>query len=677
MELDTDIRYLKGVGEKRAAAFGRLGINKLRDLLTYYPRDYQDRSVVKAIRDTADGETVSVACAPVTPVRTTRVRKGMDISKCRVTDGRDMMDITFFNQKYKAEAIKLGEEYLFYGRIGKNLLKTEMTNPDFSPNDGTGGRIVPQYHLTAGITGKMMTSAVRQALIAAGEDLEDTLPEDIRERNKLCHLRYAYDNIHFPESMQALETARKRLVFEELFILSCGLDLLKNRRQGRLGKKVNCSAVKEFTSGLPYELTNAQKRAVTDICRDMSSGEVMNRLVQGDVGSGKTVVAGAAAFCVAVDGGQTAMMAPTEILARQHYEFFKPLLEPYGIETVLLTGGMRAARRRETLEKIGSGEAKMVVGTHALFNEDVSYKDLALVITDEQHRVGVNQRASLAGKGHDVHLLVMSATPIPRTMALIIYGDLDITVIDELPPGRQKVDTFAVREDKRQRLNGFIRRQAEAGHQVFVVCPAVEEHEGSDLKSVEQHYRELRQALPELRISVLHGRMNSADKERIMGEFSRGEADVLLSTTVVEVGVDVPNATLMVVEDADRFGLSQLHQLRGRVGRGTAKSYCVLVSDARGENARDRLRIMCRTNDGFVISEEDLRLRGPGDFFGSRQHGLPEMKIASLSGDMRVLTAAQEEARRFMANSRELSGKYAGLMTRIRLLFEANQNIFN
>ena len=475
---------------------------------------------------------------------------------------------------------------------------------------------------------------------------------------RLCSARYAYENVHFPADMRALELARTRLVFEELFVLACALGLLRGGREAASGRKLGEADLGVFTSSLPFTPTGAQLRAIGDALSDMRSGRLMNRLVQGDVGSGKTLVAAACVWYAAQSGAQSAFMAPTEILAEQHFATLTGFLEPFGIRVAKLTGSMKAKEKREVLAALASGEVQLCVGTHALLSEGVAFRDLALVVTDEQHRFGVQQRAALAEKGAvPPHILVMSATPIPRTLALIIYGDLDVSLIDELPPGRQKVDTFAVDSSYRARLNGFMEKLVSEGRQVFVVCPRIEddEEQPDDLKSAEEHAAELREQLPGLRIGCIHGKLKAKEKDELMSLFSSGGLDVLVSTTVIEVGVDVPNAALMVIENAERFGLSQLHQLRGRVGRGRHKSWCILVSDAKGEEARARLAAMTHISDGFKIAEEDLRLRGPGDFFGSRQHGLPELHIADLGADMNVLKAAQESAKKLLESDPELA----------------------
>lgn len=652
-EFGTELRYVKGVGEARARAFGRLGVHDLAGLVSFFPRAYEDRTRLVRIAELADGDLVCVEAVVGTEPQLSRIRRGLDLLRFRAVDETGAMQLTFFNQAYLKDQFRKGESYVFYGRAQVKGRFVSMTNPVFDRLADFGrvtGRIVPVYRLTSGLSQNTVRSAVRQALDLSQGRLPDGLPDCVADEYKLCTARYAYENVHFPADMQALSLARRRLVFEELFVLACALGLLRGGREGAQGRVLRGAGLGTFTGSLPFSPTGAQLRAMREAIGDMSSGKLMNRLVQGDVGSGKTLVAAACIWYAAQSGAQSAFMAPTEILAEQHYATLTGFLEPFGIRVAKLTGSMRAAEKRAVLSGLASGEYALCVGTHALLSGGVEFRDLALVVTDEQHRFGVQQRAALAEKGLRPHILVMSATPIPRTLALMIYGDLDVSLIDELPPGRQKVDTFAVDESYRARLGGFIEKLVSEGRQVFVVCPRIEEGEeaGDGLKSAEEHAEELRQQLPGLRIACIHGKLKAREKDEIMSRFAAGETDVLVSTTVIEVGVDVPNAALMVVENAERFGLSQLHQLRGRVGRGKHKSWCILVSDARGEEARARLSAMTHISDGFKIAEEDLRLRGPGDFFGSRQHGLPELHIADLGADMNVLKAAQDAAKRLL-----------------------------
>ena len=683
--LDDNIQYLKGVGQARAKALEKLGIRTVRDLLGYFPRAYEDRRQSYPIAAAPLETPVCVKAMAASPPVNTFVRRGMELLKLRAVDETGALDITWFNQSYLKSQFQTGETYIFYGRVSANGRRRTMVNPIFEREDRQGvvtGRIMPIYRLTAGVSQKQLMGVVGQALALCGDQAPDVLPPALRERMQLAQARYAYENIHFPRDEQALDQARRRLVFEELFTLAAALGTIREKRAAVPGRKLAAADMGQFWSALPYAPTAAQRRAVDEALADMTSGATMNRLLQGDVGSGKTLVAAALIWQAAKNGLQSAFMAPTEILAEQHYVNLTQLLEPYGIRVVKLTGSIKAAEKRGANELLQAGLAQVAVGTHALLSESVAFADLGLVITDEQHRFGVEQRSALAGKGvQRPHVLVMSATPIPRTLALIIYGDLDISVLDELPPGRQKVDTFALGEDMRQRIWRFVRRLVGEGRQVFIVCPMVEENEElpPSVKSAESYAKTLqRDVFPDLRVGCVHGRMKAKDKDAVMAAFATGDYDILVSTTVIEVGVDVPNAALMIVENADRFGLSQLHQLRGRVGRGQHKSYCVLFSDADTPDAKARLGIMTKTNDGFKISEEDLRLRGPGDFFGSRQHGLPEMHVADLAGDMRVLKEAQQEAQALLAADPALARpENQPLKDRIGALFDLHGDTFN
>ena len=682
-DLNTDIRYIKGIGETRAKALHKLGIATLGDLLSYFPRRWEDRTLTRPIRELPVGEYACVRAMLAGDPTASRIAGGRTLVKVRAVDDSGALDVAFFNQEYRKTSLHKGETYIFYGKVEGDLLRRRMTNPLLEPEGRQllTGRIMPVYPLTAGVTQTMLAKAMRQGLDACEGLLPDVLPDDVRQAHHLCYTGYAYENIHFPSSPEALDIARRRLVFEELFLLSCGLQLLRSRRGTERGPACENVALTPFYDALPFALTNAQRRAIEQAVTDMTSGRSMNRLCQGDVGSGKTMVAAACVWFAAQSGWQSALMAPTEILARQHYENLAPLFARFGLRCALLTGSTRAKERREILAGLADGSIDLCIGTHALLTEDVQYARLGLVITDEQHRFGVGQRAALSKKAASPHILVLSATPIPRTLALIIYGDLDVSVIDELPPGRQRVDTFAVNESYRQRLNGFIRRQVVQGHQVFIVCPLIAEDDQlpDERKAVAAYADKLRrEVFPDLRIAVLHGRMKAREKEAVMAAFAAGESDILVSTTVVEVGVDVPNASLMVVENAERFGLSQLHQLRGRVGRGSAKSWCILLSDSENEDTRRRLRVLTETNDGFKISEEDLKLRGPGDFFGQRQHGLPTLKAADLSCDMRLLDEAQTAACALLAQDPTLADPAHGaLRRRIDRLFAVNEGGLN
>ena len=682
-DLNTDVRYLKGIGEKKAQAFNKLGIFSLRDLISYFPRKYEDRSMVKPIALTQEGETVCVEAMVADTPCLTRVRRGLELVKLRAVDDSGSLDITYFNQPYAKDQLHRGESYVFFGKIEVSGPRRSMINPVAEKSEGERkitGRIVPVYRVAAGLSQRVMMQAVQQGLELCLNQLPDVLPPSVRERCRLAQTGYAYENIHFPADFESLELARSRLVFEELFVLACALGRIRGERARETGIRLAPGNMERFWSALPFRPTDAQRRAVSDALGDMDSGSVMNRLVQGDVGSGKTLVAAALIWHTAENGCMSAFMAPTEILAEQHYHTLTALLSSFGIRIGKLTGSMTAKEKRAVREALKAGTLDLVIGTHALFSADVEYERLGLVITDEQHRFGVEQRSALIGKGQKPHVLVMSATPIPRTLALIIYGDLDVSIIDELPPGRQKVDTFAVDESYRARLNGFIRKLVGEGRQVFVVCPMVEENEDlpQKLKSAEEHAAALKETFPDLRVACVHGKMKPRDKDAVMASMVAGETDILVATTVIEVGVDVPNAALIIVENAERFGLSQLHQLRGRVGRGQHKSWCILVSDNTGEENRARLNIMTKTNDGFKISEEDLRLRGPGDFFGSRQHGLPELRAADLGTDVQIMQRAQQEAALLLAGDPGLDApENRNLRESVERLLKTNADSFN
>ncbi len=658
--LTTDIRAIKGIGEQRAKSLAKLHIATLRDLIAYFPRSYEDRTAVTPIARLQSGETACVEAMVAAAPTLSRVRRGLELVKLRAVDATGTLDITFFNQPYMKDQLKAGETYTFCGKIEGALLRRQMTNPvvEREGQHLLTGRIVPIYPLTAGVSQSILIRSMAQGLAACRDLLPDPLPEPVRQEHKLCHISYAYDQIHFPADQETLAIARRRLVFEELFLFAIGLKKLRTRRSAVAAAPCPVTDLTDFTAALPFALTDAQRRVIGEILADLSSGRPMNRLVQGDVGSGKTMVAAAAMVCAAKNGLQSALMAPTEILAEQHYQGLAPLLEGLNLRCALLTGSMKAAQRRALLTQLSDGAVDIAIGTHALISPDVAYQNLGLVVTDEQHRFGVAQRSALSAKGTDPHLLVMSATPIPRTLSLIIYGDLDASVIDQLPPGRQAVDTFAVPGSYRQRIYAFLRKHIAAGRQAYIICPMVEENDAlpDDRKAVKEYAAMLQeQVFPDLRVAFVHGKMKAREKDAVMSAFAAGETDILVSTTVVEVGVDVPNAAVMVVENAERFGLSQLHQLRGRVGRGQHKSYCILISDSRGEETQARLKAMTRLRDGFRIAEEDLKLRGPGDFFGQRQHGLPAMKIADLSCDIALLQEAQSAAERLLQEDPELS----------------------
>ncbi len=650
-KLTDPVTLLKGVGPARSKQLAALNIYTLSDLICHFPRAYEDRTRLLEIGQLEVDVPGCFRATVMDTPRTSHIRQGLDITRVKVADHSGRLNITFFNNKYAAQTLQYGQEYIFYGTLSGDYMSYGMTSPVFETLDSPPAltrRVLPIYPLTAGLSNAVLGKTIAQAMALCDPPAE-ILPEEVRRAYGILSADRAYKAIHAPASMEEAELAKKRLIFEEFFVFSAGLALMRAARDNKKAAPYEYLELGEFVQALPFSLTGAQQRAIGDVARDLARGVPMNRLVQGDVGSGKTMVAAAAAYLAVKNRKQAALMAPTEILAEQHYRSLSQLLGPMGIRVGLLTGSMTPKAKREVRAALETGELAFAIGTHALISDSTVYHDLGLVITDEQHRFGVGQRARLSGKGTDPHLLVMSATPIPRTLALLLYGDLDVSVLNELPPGREPVDTFLVNESYRARINAFIRKHVEAGNQCFVVCPAVEENEELDIKAAQVWAQTLRQTVfPDLRVELLHGQMKGSEKEEIMAAFARGEADVLVATTVIEVGVDVPNATLMVIEDADRFGLSQLHQLRGRVGRGHTKSFCILTSQNKNPEARNRMKAFCKTNDGFKIAEEDLKMRGPGDFFGSRQSGLPVFRVANLSMDLQTLQEAQQASIRWI-----------------------------
>ena len=678
-KLSDPVTLLRGVGPTKAKQFAALNIFTLGDLICHFPRGYEDRTkLVPVAQLEADKPACFRAMVMNTP-RTNHIRKGLDLTKVQVADHTGRVNLTFFNAKYAVEHLEYGKEYIFYGTLTGDYSGYGMTNPVFEAPDSdavTTRRVMPIYPLTAGLSNASVVKAVCQAL-AVCDPPEEILPPDIRQRYGILDAEQAYRVIHQPDSMAQAEAARKRMIFEEFFVFSAGLSLMRAARTEKRTVPYANQDLSAFYRRLPFTLTGAQMRAIGEILEDFKKGVPMNRLVQGDVGSGKTMVAAAAAYCASINGCQSALMAPTEILAEQHYTSLSSIFEPMGIPVVLLTGSMTPKEKKAVREALEAGQARIAVGTHALISESTVFQNLGLVITDEQHRFGVGQRSRLSAKGEAPHLLVMSATPIPRTLALLMYGDLDVSILDELPPGREPVDTFLVGESYRARINAFIRKQVAEGHQCFVVCPAVEENDSLDIKSATVWAETLQQTVfPDLRIALLHGQMKGIEKEAAMAAFARQEADVLVATTVIEVGVDVPNATLMVIEDADRFGLSQLHQLRGRVGRGSAKSYCILTTHNRNTETIQRLKALCKTTDGFKIAEEDLKLRGPGDFFGSRQSGLPAFRMADLSFDLELLKKAQQASVQWIEECQDTPEANA-LRSRVAALFARAEGTMN
>ena len=646
---DTDIQFVRGVGERRAALFNKLGVHTVSELVRFYPRNYRDLTNLKKIRECVPDEVCSIdAVIDYTPVGV-RVKNGKTLFRTEATDGESVLHLIFFNNRYIPTLLQGGGEYILTGKLILNNGRYEMHSPLIDPILNAG-RMMPIYPLTAGLTSRTVETVVANALASYSPEY-DVIPGNIRERYKLCSLSYALHNIHFPQSKTDLVIAKRRLIFEELFVLQLGMARLKKRDRGYTDAVIKKDYTEEFLTKLPFTPTTAQSNAISDGIRDMGLHVPMNRLLQGDVGSGKTCVAAALVYTAAKNGIQSALMAPTSILATQHYNSFRTLFDGSGISVALLLGSTKPKEKREIKKKIANGEIDLVIGTHAIIQKDVSFKKLGLIITDEQHRFGVSQRMRLAAKGKNPHTLVMSATPIPRTLALIIYGDLDLSILNELPPGRQKIATYVVDSSYHERVYNFIKKHLDRGLQAYIVCPLVEDNDALDLTSASEYAEKLKAtAFKGYTAELLHGKMKQKDKDAVMADFVSGKTQLLIATTVIEVGVDVPNAVVMVIEDAERFGLSQLHQLRGRVGRGKEKSTCVLISDAKGDAAKKRLDIMRKSNDGFLIAEEDLRLRGPGDFFGEKQHGLPMLHIADMLEDMVICNQARDAAQEIIAD---------------------------
>lgn len=648
---NTPLTEISGIGEKRAALYRKLGINNVWDLLTFYPRDYVDFNSPIPIGQLENGENAvfhGFVSKKLRPYISTRY----SIFKCIVSDESGDILCTFFNSKFSFDKLIEGEEYIFYGKITGDFLRKETSSPLFiSAKDEN--RLTPKYHLTGGLTRNMVAANLHSALKMYNEP--DLLGEKICSEYNLADKKTALNMIHFPRDIEQYNTAKRRLAFEEMLVLQLGLSLLKNRNRSLTGAPMKQCCIEEFYRSLPFAPTNAQLRSVNECIADMCGETPMNRLLQGDVGSGKTLVAAAVCFFAHKNGFQSTLMAPTEILAQQHYETLSAFLKPLGVNIILLTGSLTPKEKKEAKAAISDGTAHIIVGTQALIQKGVEFHRLGLVVTDEQHRFGVGQRSTLAEKGENPHVLVMSATPIPRTLALIIYGDLDISVLDEMPKGRIPVKTYGVDTSYRPRLYKFIRKYVEKGFQAYIVCPAIEESENEKASAV-AYYNELcRDWFSDISVGLLHGKMKQAEKDEVMQKFKNNEIKVLVSTTVIEVGVDVPNAVVMVIENAEQFGLSQLHQLRGRVGRGTEQSHCILVSDSKTDYTRARIDTMVRTTNGFEIAGEDLRLRGPGDFFGSMQHGLPQLKIADMNNDIEMLNETRALAAKILEKDETLS----------------------
>ncbi len=669
VDLYKDVKYIKGVGPNRVKLLNKIGIFTLKDLITYYPRTYEDRSKPKNLYECQDGEEVfvrAIACSRLSDIRL----RGRTMQKLLIRDETATAEAMWFNQSYLKSKFEQGKEYGFYGRVSKKYGKIELMSPQFDEGNRTKntGRIIPIYPLTYNLSQNNLRKIMENGIKEVYGNLEETLPNYILDEYKLEKINKAVKDIHFPESFNDFNIARTRLVFEELLSVQLALLELKNRYMNEekgiiFDKNVKISDV---INSLPFKLTGAQRRVLEEIEGDMESDKTMNRLLQGDVGSGKTVVAMCSAYKAVKSGYQAAIMAPTAILANQHLENFKNILEKFDIKMELLISGITKKKKEDILQRLENGEIDIIIGTHALIEDNVKFKNLGLVVTDEQHRFGVKQRSKIASKGNNPDVLVMTATPIPRTLALILYGDLDISIIDELPPNRKKIETFAVNKNMTDRVNAFIKKQIDEGRQAYIVCPLVEENEEMDLKSVEKLYETYKtEVFPEYKVEYIHGKLKQKEKDEIMDRFKKGEIDILISTTVIEVGVDVPNSNIMVIENAERFGLAQLHQLRGRVGRGEYKSYCILKYEGKGETVRKRMKVMCDTNDGFIISEKDLELRGSGDFFGTMQHGLPEFKIANLFEDMKILKVAQEAAIKILSKDPKLENKENVLLKRL------------
>ena len=650
MELTDDVKFVKGVGPNRVKLLNKLNIYNLEDLITYYPREYEDRSKPKKIADTENGEECLIEGIVTSHIKEIRThRKNMIIYKLIVRDDTDSCELVWYNQSYLKKMFRIGETYKFFGRINKRIGQTEMVSPvyDLEGNNKNTGRIIPIYPLTYRLSQNTLRHIIEEGLKQAKDKIAETLPEYILEEYKLMKLKNAMQSIHFPKELKDFGEARNRLAFEELLTMQLLLLNLKNKYKNtekgiKFDSKVKMSDV---INDLPFKLTKAQTRVLEEIDSDMESDKAMNRLLQGDVGSGKTIVSIIAAYKAVKSGYQMAMMAPTSILASQHLENFKNVLEKYDIRCELLLGNTTKKKKEDILSRLKDGEIDIIIGTHSLLEENVIFKNLGLVVTDEQHRFGVRQRSTIVSKGKNPDVLVMTATPIPRTLALILYGDLDISIIDELPPNRKKIDTFAVRKSLEERVNNFVKKQIDEGRQAYIVCPLVEESEEIEAKSVEELTEKYKnEVFKEYKVECLHGKMKPKEKEEIMQRFKEGKIDILISTTVIEVGVDVPNSNIMVIENAERFGLAQLHQLRGRVGRGEYQSYCILKYQGNSELIRKRMQVMQETNDGFIISEKDLELRGSGEFFGTKQHGIPEFKVANLFEDIKLLKLVQSAA---------------------------------
>lgn len=670
MDLNKEVQYIKGVGPNRVVLLNKLGIFTLKDLITYYPRTYEDRSIAKPLCECTQGEEATVEGVACSRITETRLSGNRTRQKLLIRDETGVATITWFNHSYLKNKFEPGKKYRFYGKINKSFGRIEITSPVFDEweKKQNTGRIVPIYPLTFQLSQNALRKIMENAIQEVEGNLPETLPEEIRKIYDLQEINQATKLIHFPTRLADFEKARRRLVFEELLSTQLALLVLKNKyltEEKGISFDQNVK-IANIIEAFPFTMTKAQLRVLKEIDENMESSKPMNRLLQGDVGSGKTAVAMCAAYKAVKSGYQAAIMAPTAILATQHLYNFNAIFEQMNIRCELLTSGISKKQKEQIMNRLAKGEIDIIIGTHALLEEKVEFNRLGLVVTDEQHRFGVKQRTTIAEKGQNPDVLVMSATPIPRTLALILYGDLDISIIDELPPNRKKIETFAVTKQLSDRIDNFIQKQLKQGRQAYIVCPLVEENEEMDLRSVNEVYEKYqKQIFPNYRVEYIHGKMRPKQKDEIMDRFKNHEIDLLISTTVIEVGVDVPNANIMVIENAERFGLAALHQLRGRVGRGEYQSYCVLKYEGKGETVRKRMKVMCDTNDGFIISEKDLELRGSGDFFGTMQHGLPEFKIANLFEDMPILTLAQQAAQKIVQEDPELTNKENEMMAQL------------
>ena len=682
-DFGTEMRFLRTVGEKKAKAFEKLGVFTAGDLISLFPHRYEDKSATKKVADIENGEICSLILKIDTKPEARISRNGLHYITLIASDDTGSISITFFNQKWLEKTLVQGAFYRFYGKVVYSMFAKTMQSPDIDAviEGKPLKNIYPIYPLTASLSQNSIYVAIKQC-VPIIEALPEVLPQELIDEYSFLSKAEAVKQMHFPENMELLEKAKRALAFEELLVFQLGILSMRERAKKQVAFSMTLTGTKsgKFISSLPFKLTGAQERVIKEIYEDLQKPYPMVRLVQGDVGSGKTAVAAAAIYLAVKNGTQAAMMTPTEILAKQHFKTFGRMFADFDINIALLIGSMTAAERKKVKSELKAGKIDLIIGTHALIQPDIEFAKLALVVTDEQHRFGVVQRAILAEKTTTgtPHTLVMSATPIPRTLSLILYGDLDISIIDELPPGRQVIETFAVGDVYRTRVYNFIKEQCSKGRQVYVVCPLVEEGEESTLKSAEQHGELLPKILPQLKIAVLHGKQTAKVKEQVMKNFVSGEVDVLVSTTVVEVGVDVPNSTVMVIENAERFGLSQLHQLRGRVGRGGEKSYCILIYEGDSERAKQRLNIMCATNDGFEIARTDLEMRGPGEFFGDRQHGQVRFKLADIA-DMELINATRAAAERILAQGLFVNEKHKALADEVNRMFRAfgSENIFN